>query len=77
MPPLFTVAVPWFALSVIVMAPVDGPSPPNVSFVNTGIVTLASSFTLAKSLSARGKSFTGVTVIYTIAVSQSLSESQI
>jgi hypothetical protein len=67
-----TLAVPFVGGVVIVIVPVLGPSPPNVSFTNTGIDTfVSSSFTVALSASANGTSFTGATVMFTIAVSQS------
>ena len=59
------------ALSVIVIVPVDGPSPPKVSSVNTGTVTGVSSVVVASSALAVGTSFTGLIVITTKAVSQS------
>ena len=59
------------ALSVIVIVPVDGPSPPKVSSVNTGTVTGVSSVVVASSALAVGKSFTDNILITTRAVSQS------
>ena len=74
-PPSLTVAVPLVAPSTV-MVPVDGPSPPKLSFPSTVMLfTPLSSSTVAVSSSAVGTSLTGVTVTSTVAllVSPSLS----
>ena len=69
MPPSLTVAVPFVGGVTMLIVPVLGPSPPNVSLLKTGTVTLPSSGTVVSSASAVGTSFTELTVIVTVAVS--------